>query len=115
MTERKRRYPRIGEPSREARAALTIDGTHSEVAVTWEEGGKEEIFCGDNWCTGWCGLPALIIPWPHSPHDADRFSKASGNQVACGRLMQPTMVKWKGKRVLVPEEHREDFEKRWYL
>jgi hypothetical protein len=43
------------------------------------------------------------------------FSKASGNQVACGRLMQPKMVKWKGKRVLVPEEHREDFEKRWYL
>jgi hypothetical protein len=115
VTERRRRYPRTGEPSKEARDALKIDGIHSEVAVTWVEGGKEEIFCGDNWCTGGCGLPALIIPWPPTPHDADRFSKASGSQVACGPLMQPKMVKWKGKRVLVPEEHRADFERRLYL
>lgn len=83
--------------------------------MIWRDGGKEEIFCGDTWCNGWCGLPALIIPWPPTPTDPDRFSKASGPQVACGRLMQAKRVRrFMGERVLVPEEHRADFEERWY-
>lgn len=106
----KRRYPLVnGFP----------DGweerDHCAVAVTWHEGESPQVFCGDNDCTGPCGLPALIIPWPPSPTDSDRYSKASGSQVACGPLMQSKRVQWTGDRVLVPEEHRADFEKRWYL
>lgn len=109
MTEPKRRFPRIGYPPRELREALNLDRIHSEVAVTWTEGATPEVYCGDNWCTGGCGLAALVMPGFHGG-----TLKVSGSQVACGMLMQALRVEWTGPRVDVPQEHREDFLGRWY-
>jgi hypothetical protein len=82
-----------------------FDGWPHAILVTWKDGEEPQRFCGDNWCNGKCRLPALLIPAPHDPLSP---LKASGSQVACGAAFQPLRVKaWKGKRVLVPEEHRE--------
>lgn len=102
------RYPRIKD------APFEFGKTHCEIDVTWAEGQESQRFCGDNWCTGTCGLPVLMIPWP-SVQGRERWGKASGSQVACGSLMQCKRVEWTGSRVDVPNEHRADFEKRlWW-
>jgi hypothetical protein len=87
---------------------------HCSIHVTWADGEVPQTFCGDNWCAGECGLPALVIPWPPTETSPDRFSKASGSQVACGSLMQAKRVEWRGPRVEVPEAHRENFKKRMW-
>ena len=104
------RYPLVKDTERESR---TTD-MHAEIDVTWAGGQPPQRFCGDNWCTGKCGLPALIIPWS-SAGGRNYWAKASGSQVACGALMQGRRVEWTGATVEVPPEHRADFEKRlWW-
>lgn len=105
------RYPRI----QDVRSIECADPLHSEIDVTWREEDPPQRFCGDNWCTGACNLPALVIPWPPSPYDSDRFSKASGSQVACGSVMQGKRVNWTGARVEVPPEFRKFMEGRIWL
>lgn len=88
---------------------------HCEIDVIWQDAESPQRFCGDNWCTGKCKLPALVIPLD-APENTDRdwFTKASGSQVAHGRFMQVKRVEWNGERILVPEEFREDFLKRYW-
>lgn len=100
-------YPKIRDAPSSDDARL-----HSEIDVTWREGDPPQRFCGDNWCTGACGLPALLITRTPVPGIPDLFSKASGSQVAHGRVMQAKRVAWRGARMEVPKEFREWFEER---
>ena len=86
------------------------DARHVEIRVFWAEGQEPKTFCGDNWCTGKCGLPALVIS--AEPCDGDGlFWKASGSQVACGPVMQSMRVQWDGEKVEVPDVHRARFQR----
>lgn len=108
---RPKRYPVVQDaPYDESRPRFI----HVDILVTWKEGDQPQRFCGDNWCTGNCGLPALIIPWPPC-EGRERYAKVSGSQVACGPLMQAKRVEWMGEKIEVPEEHRADFNRRlWW-
>jgi hypothetical protein len=87
-TMKEQPFPRI----RDADRATRKTHLHCEIDVTWADGASPQRFCGDNWCTGDCGLPALIIPRQSFDCAPDRFAKASGSQVACGSVMQERRV-----------------------
>lgn len=54
---------------------------------------KGSIYCGDTWCLGECGHPALVT----TGHDG-RLWKVHGEQVACGLVMnKPLSEHWAGK------------------
>lgn len=95
-------YPRIW---------TDYSGRHTALIVTMAEGVEPIRCCGDSWCTGKCGLPALCVPagdgWPDC--------KAYGSQVACGMVVQPWRVTWTGNKVDVPEEQRSALRKKWWL
>ena len=103
-------WPRVRDASRDTRTHRL----HPEIDVMWGEHAPAQRFCGDNWCDGRCGLPALVIPWPDC-EGRERFAKASGSQVACGPLMQAKRCDWTGPRVEVPEEMRSELGQRiWF-
>lgn len=99
----RRRYPILGDVPYSESSSI-----HCDIQVIWADGAPPVVFCGDNWCTGTCGLPALVIPGTEP-------RKASGSQVAMGQAFQSLRVKWKGPIVEVPVEHRKDLGSRWYL
>jgi len=78
------------------------------VLVQYDQGAEEQRFCGDTWCAGGCGLPALVIP-------GEPEYKTHSAMVAFGPVMQPWRVNWIGEKVAVPEEHRADFMKRYWI
>jgi hypothetical protein len=80
----------------------TIRGAHTLVRVTFEEGADPLEGCGDTWCVGDCGLPALIIRHPPGP-----ALKAHSDSVATGHVMQRFRVKWTGTTIEIPEQFRE--------
>lgn len=86
----------------------TLLDDHTRVAVTYREGDEPVIGCGETWCRGDCGLPAITMPegngWP--------ALKMRSSMVAYGELMQPFRCAWTGATVEVPEEHRADFLRR---
>lgn len=97
---REAKYPTMGD-DREWK----YKGWPHSILVTWSECEQPQRFCGDNWCTGDCGLPALMLP---PPGDSRVPRKASGSQVACGEAFQWLRVeRWNGPIVMVPDEHRE--------
>lgn len=100
------RYPRFRDAPYDAR----VRPNHCEIDVTWKEEDSPQRFCGDNWCSGGCELPALVIPI-----GAKNRVKASGSQVAMGPLFQPIRVEWGGRVVEVPEEYRAGVLERWWL
>lgn len=82
---------------------------HPAVVVEWSAKSQEE-FCGDSWCKGECGLPAAVL----EATATSRELKMHSDMVAAGPLMQPWHDTWHGKKRVIPEEHREDFTKRWW-
>lgn len=82
---------------------------HWTVIVEWTATSEEE-FCGDSWCSGACGLPAAVLAATASQREMKLYS----DMVAAGPLMQPWRLTWQGERRVIPEEHREDFLKRWW-
>lgn len=50
--------------------------------------------CPDTWCSGKCGLPALVLKYREHEY------KAHGSQVACGPVFQSFRVKaWTGEKI----------------
>ena len=58
-------------------------------------GERPELYCGDSWCDGRCGRPALTIRPSWSP----KSYRAYGNQVAHGPLWQEFRRPWPGETV----------------
>jgi hypothetical protein len=103
-------YPRIktlyGHPG-------VTPSYHPVVEVVYAEKDSPKLFCGDTWCNGTCGFPALVL------NQAGRELKMRSSMVAMGRLMQEWRFAdgaagWKGARVELPEQHRETFLDRWW-
>jgi hypothetical protein len=78
---------------------------HNNIVVQYYEGDEPKLYCGDHWCRGRCGLPALVIPWTHGPDSGEL--KCGGNQVAVGAVAQGWRVEWEGTKVEMPEEYRQ--------
>ncbi len=53
------------------------------------------VACGESWCSGSCGLPALVLSYQ------EREFKAYGEMVACGPVFQPWRVTWAGAKIPV--------------
>lgn len=83
------------------------------IEVQYEAGGSVERYCGESWCRGSCGLPALIIP-----AEADgRYPelKVYSSMVACGRTVQAWRVEWRGPKVEVPAQYHAAFHEMMWL
>lgn len=95
-------YPRIVTDYR---------GNHVAILATLAEGADPIRCCGESWCAGKCGMPALCVPasdgWPNC--------KVYSDVVACGMAVQPWRVTWTGNRVDVSEEQRAALRKKWWL
>ncbi|MGN6107693.1 MAG: hypothetical protein ACTHU0_21465 [Kofleriaceae bacterium] len=72
-------YPRI-------QTVHDAERLHSTISVQYNKGDVPKVYCGDHWCHGQCGLPALVIPWRSD--DASGELKCGGNQV-CEYLCNP--------------------------
>ena len=95
------RYPRV-------RTLLT---DHTQVEVTYADDAEPVTGCGETWCRGDCGLPAIVVP-----ADGERDeTKMRSSMVAHGPVMQPWCVAWTGTKVEVPAEHRADFLRRVWI
>lgn len=64
-----------------------------------EYGGQ--TYCGDGWCDGQCGLPALVIAYESD--GSRREARARGSQVACGPVFASFRGPWSGQKVHVSE------------
>ena len=53
------------------------------------------VACGQSWCKGDCGLPALVL------NDGEVERKVYGQMVAHGYVFQPWRVSWEGERIAV--------------
>lgn len=67
--------------------------------------------CGDSWCRGRCGLPAMVIP----AHGGRPEMRLHGSMVACGPVMQSWRVEWTGARIEAPAETWEYLRGRWWI
>jgi hypothetical protein len=102
-----RRFPSVKTES----DPITYDPV---LVVQWTEDAEPQRFCDHSWCTGKCGLPALVMP-PTTAAVSLRERKAYSSMVACGAMMQAWRVEWTGEKVEVPEEHRADIaERMWW-
>lgn len=89
-----------------ARITTVHHGDHLAIRTSW----SDSLFCGESWCSGDCGLPALVLPATHERSER----KAHSNMVAHGPVVQMWRVPWTGARVTVPEEFREWIEGQWW-
>jgi len=99
MDETKRRFPRVSDRHEDGKVVLVVE---------WREGEGAEEFCGESWCSGSCGRPALVIP-------GEREQKAYSSMTACGPLMQDWRLKWVGTKREVPAEFRDDLMRRMWF
>lgn len=79
---------------------------HSAVRVSYNgENFEEQLFCGDSWCDGSCGLPALVLQHPGVGDYGPAELKCFSDMVAVGRVWQAFRCKtgWTGAKVFVPE------------
>ncbi len=53
------------------------------------------VACGDSWCDGTCGLPALVLK------DNGQELRAFGSMVACGSVFQNFRHPWNGTKIEV--------------
>lgn len=86
---------------------------HRSILVTREPGRKPQRFCTemDADCQGGCGLSALFLP---PTRRGERAWRAMDSAVACGPVFQERDLGWRGRRVYVPKQYREDLGRRWW-
>lgn len=77
---------------------IQLDGCHWHPTVTVD--GVQG--CGHSWCSGGCGLPALM--------SFDGTQKVYGTMVACGRVLQPWRLEWEGAKIALSEEQTQALE-----
>ena len=72
---------------------------HLTVLVTWRPGEEPVRVCGESWCDGRCGYPAMVIP-----ADTERSEhKMYSSMVAFGPVMQRWRLEWKARRSRRPK------------
>jgi hypothetical protein len=79
------------------------------------DGGKtwdERRFCGQSWCDGRCGLPALVLLVEHQNHT--HVLKAHSSMVACGPVWQSFRVGWIGDNIPVQTDDPVDLSKMYW-
>ena len=79
--------------------ATTIKSKRHQDHPAVEYDGK--TFCGDSWCGGQCGLPALVVAY-ESEGSAWEV-RARGSHVACGPVFAGFRVPWTGPKIHVSE------------
>ena len=99
------RYPRVYSERHEVTDDLVL-------LVQYAPDQPPRRYCGESWCTGSCGLPALVLNHPDDPRVE---MKGYSRMVACGCMMQKWRVRWNGAKEQVPPEHVHDFLKRMWL
>ena len=78
------------------------DGLHNKVIVSYDgEWFEPQEYCGDSWCNGECGYPALVLK--HHIHNQNLELKTHSNMVAYGQAFQEFRVKWIGEKVYIPK------------
>jgi hypothetical protein len=75
---------------------------HNTLLAWWSPDDKQGPFCGETYCVGDCGLPALILPATEQCEER----KARNSYGACCDVFDRRRVTWRGANVEVPEEHR---------
>lgn len=86
---------------------------HPDLLVQLRPEGEPLRCCGDSWCSGTCGLPALVLN--RDTTEGAREYKAYSSMTACGPVMQLWRLKWEGPKVEIPAEFHEDFMKRMWF
>lgn len=67
-----------------------LKGGHQGAHPTITESTTGTVACGDSWCDGRCGLPALTV------QDGERELRVFGCMVAFGPVLQSFRVPWVG-------------------
>lgn len=67
-----------------------------------------QLFCANSWCSGVCGLPALVLRYEGPEVEQSTEFKAHGVMVACGPVWQKFRTPWKGTKVYMPDEYSKD-------
>ncbi len=80
---------------------------HPVLVVIYED-GTEVRGCGDSWCTGTCGLPAVVLKIKGGEF------KAYSSMTACGPVIQSWRVTWTGERHELPPEQAVDLMRRMW-
>ncbi len=77
---------------------------HTTVTFTLDSGlTQSKRYCGESWCGGACGFPALVlVAFPDHP-DGPVALKAHSAMVACGPVWQQCRVPWTGDNEPLPE------------
>lgn len=72
-----------------------FDGPQATIIIrrAGQEDFEPQRYCGDSWCTGQCGLPALVLDVK------GRELKCHSSVVACGPVWQHFRNKWTGEKV----------------
>ncbi len=89
--------------------ASLVGQDHLTISMSVDQGKTygPQRWCGDSWCRGSCGFPALVhvteIDHVHGP----LVLKAHSAMVACGPVWQPFRVKWVGDCEPLPPELQE--------
>lgn len=77
------------DDSRHLSMSMSLDG-----GETW---GDQRV-CGESWCRGDCGLPALVL----IDEGRGLAYKAYSAMTACGPVWQPFRVQWTGECLPTP-------------
>ena len=106
--DKPKRYPKLvtdyGPVGSQSHKQLTV-------LVTWRPGEEPVRVCGESWCDGRCGYPAMVIP-----ADTERSEhKMYSSMVVFGPVMQRWRLEWKGAKIEAPEEFRANLLKRVWL
>lgn len=75
-----------------------------KLIVSYDDGKTfgEQKFCGESWCSGSCGLPALVLKVQHNGREVEL--KTHSNMVAYGPVFQLFRVQWTGEKVFLGPE-----------
>lgn len=90
------------------------DQNHSTIALCWTSGSEPETYCGQSWCQGECGYPALVISGCQGPYGSRYDLRAYCFKDKVEQLMQSFRVPWTGIRRESPAEFQTDLMKRFW-
>lgn len=94
------------------------DDNHRKIIIKYsnKEDYESTIYCGQTYCTGICGLPALTIRYCDDCENSLEL-KAHGNQVAVGPVFDGFRVKWLGEKKYIDnntENHNKLINLKWW-